>query len=285
MVHSINDQIFPPFANNPKRIVPSWKKLINTGKAFDWGNIAKEYAKYRDIYPPEFYQRIVDLGVCTDGQAALDLGTGTGCIPRNMYHFSANWTGTDIAKNQITEAIRLAKKNNQKIDFFTAPAEKTNLPSSEFDVITACQCFLYLDKAAVLPEIKRMLKPHGRFLTLFMAWLPFENEIAYKSEQLVLKYNPDWNGCNYKRFMPTVPDWSRELFTYKNNISYDVDVVFTRESWHGRMIACRGIGASSISKQNIAEFKHEHWAYMESLPKNFSIPHLVTLLDLRVKQL
>ena len=31
---------------------------IDNGKNFDWGNTSKDYAKYRDIYPDEFYQFI-----------------------------------------------------------------------------------------------------------------------------------------------------------------------------------------------------------------------------------
>ena len=31
---------------------------IDNGKTFDWGNTSKDYAKYRDIYPDEFYQSI-----------------------------------------------------------------------------------------------------------------------------------------------------------------------------------------------------------------------------------
>lgn len=31
---------------------------IDSGKAFDWGKTSREYAKYRDIYPEEFYKKI-----------------------------------------------------------------------------------------------------------------------------------------------------------------------------------------------------------------------------------
>ena len=31
---------------------------IDGGKAFDWGRTSAEYAKYRDIYPKEFYQKM-----------------------------------------------------------------------------------------------------------------------------------------------------------------------------------------------------------------------------------
>lgn len=64
-------------------------KNIDSGKAFDWGRTSKEYAKYRDIYPKEFYEKLVAKNLCVKGQTVLDLGTGTGVLPRNMYQYGA----------------------------------------------------------------------------------------------------------------------------------------------------------------------------------------------------
>ena len=33
---------------------------IDGGKAFDWGKTSEDYARYRDIYPPIFYRKIID---------------------------------------------------------------------------------------------------------------------------------------------------------------------------------------------------------------------------------
>ena len=52
-------------------------KRIDDGKAFDWGRTSKEYAKFRDIYPEEFYKKLVDRGLCVAGQKVLDLGSRT----------------------------------------------------------------------------------------------------------------------------------------------------------------------------------------------------------------
>ncbi len=81
---------------------------IDCGKAFDWGKTSADYAKYRDIYPQEFYDKIVRRGVGIKGQNILDLGTGTGVIPRNMHSYGAKWTGTDISENQIEQAKLLS---------------------------------------------------------------------------------------------------------------------------------------------------------------------------------
>lgn len=159
-------------------------KTIDGGKGFDWGRVSSEYAKYRDIYPKIFFQKILDLGLCKDGQKILDLGTGTGVLPRNMYCYGGIWTGTDISEEQIEQAKHLSAGMN--IDYKAVATEKIDFPAESFDVITACQCFWYFDHESVMPNLYRMLKPGGKLLALYMAWLPYEDEIAGRSEELYL---------------------------------------------------------------------------------------------------
>lgn len=253
-------------------------KNIDGGKSFDWGLASEDYAKYRDIYPEEFYKRIVDLGYCKDDQAVLDLGTGTGVLPRNMHKYGAKFVGTDISKNQIKYAKELSK--GLDIEYLVSSAESIDLPDGSFDVVTACQCFMYFDKEILIPKLHRLLKNNGHFLILFMAWLPFESEIAKTSEDLVLKYNPSWTGGRMKRYQLGEPKWLMGLFEVANAITYDIDVEFTRESWNGRMKACRGIDAS-LPPDKIAAFEKEHLEYLSTVPEKFRIPHFATLLDLK----
>lgn len=135
---------------------------VDHGKAFDWGETSAEYAQYRDIYPPVFYKRaFLDAGIGAAGQTCLDLGTGTGVLPRVMASYGAKWYGADITGQQILYARKLAAKQGLSIEFSVAPAEDTDFPDGMFDVVTACQCFGYFDKSRALPEICRILKPHG----------------------------------------------------------------------------------------------------------------------------
>ena len=172
---------------------------IDAGQSFDWGKTSEDYAKYRDIYPEDFYQYIVKLGLCKDGQRVLDIGTGTGVLPRNMYGYGAKWTGTDIAPNQIEQAKKLAAKSGMDIDFFVCRAEDVDFEDETFDVITACQCIWYPDHKITAPKLARIVKSGGKFLILYMGWLPLEDEIAGKSEEIILKYNPKWTSLLQKK--------------------------------------------------------------------------------------
>jgi len=49
------------------------------------------------------------------------------------------------------------------------------------------------------------------------------------------------------------------------------------------MKACRGIGASSLTAEQIAEWEREHIAYLQSVSEKFEIPHFVAMLNLKKK--
>ncbi len=254
---------------------------IDSGKPFNFGRTSSDYAKYRDIYPPVFYQKIVDRGLCADGQRVLDLGTGTGVLPRNMYRFGAQWTAVDISENQIQQAKKLAFKENMKIDFLTCATEDIYFADKTFDVITACQCFWYFNHDVVMSKLAKILKDNGKLLILYMAWLPFEDNIAGQSEQLVLKYNPVWSGAGETRKPIYIPDVYKQYFELIDHEEYDLNVHFTRESWHGRMKACRGVGAS-LSEAELSSWDKEHKKLLYKIaPSEFDVLHYAALAVLK----
>ncbi len=254
---------------------------IDAGKAFDWGRTSEDYARYRDIYPDIFYQKVADRGLCVDGQDVLDLGTGTGVLPRHMYRYGAHWTGTDISPEQIEQAKRLASEAGMDIAFRAVSAEKIEFPAGSFDVLTACQCFWYFDHEKVASEFARILRDDGRLVVLYMAWLPYEDEIAGKSEELVLKYSPDWSGAGEKRHPISIPDVVYDYFEPEYHEEYDVMVPFTKETWHGRMKACRGVGAS-LNAEELKSFEKEHIELLDRIaPDKFEVLHYAAISVLK----
>ena len=253
---------------------------IDGGKAFDWGRTSEDYARFRDIYPPEFYERIIRLGLCAKGQRVLDLGTGTGVLPRNMARYGACWTGADISPEQIAQAITLSQGLGN-VDYVVSAAEDVDFPDETFDVITACQCFWYFDHPRIMPKLWRMLKPGGGLLVLYMAWLPDDDPIAGASERLILKYSPQWSGAGEWMHPIDIPACYGTHFDRVLHEEWPLDVHFTREGWNGRVKACRGIGAS-LPPERIIAWEAEHRALLEAMaPEEFDIRHYAALVWLR----
>lgn len=252
-------------------------KRIDGGKPFDWGRVSGDYARYRDIYPQAFYDSILRRGLCVNGQRVLDVGTGTGVLPRNMVRYGAHWLGTDISPEQIAQAIRLSE--GLGIDYAVCPTEKLELPAHSFDVITACQCFWYFEHTVTAPLFRRLLKPDGRLLLLYMAWLPYEDPIAGASEQLVLRYHPAWSGSGERLHPIAVPAEYEACFACVHHEEFPLPVHFTREGWHGRMKACRGVGAS-LPEAQLALWEQEHRRLLDEIaPPEFDVLHYAALSE------
>lgn len=249
------------------------KKDIDGGKPFDWGRTSADYAKYRDIYPKKFYDVLVERGLGVSGQRCLDLGTGTGVIPRNMHRFGGRWTGADISEGQTAQAKRLADESGMDIEFIVSPAEDIAFEDGSFDLITACQCFWYFDHERTSPKLAALLKNSGKLAVMELSWLPDEDEIAGRSEQLVLRYSPNWTGAGYKRHPVFIADAVLKYFRVTDRAELDLPVHFTRESWNGRMKACRGVGAS-LSGSELEAWEREHTELLEKYaPDEFDILH------------
>ena len=239
---------------------------IDSGKEFDWGFASEEYTKFRDIYPPALYEKLRKNGVVADGTAWLDLGTGTGILPLNLYNPKARITGTDISPEQIQFAKKAAKEKNFNIDFRVSPAENLPFEDKSFDTVTAAQCFWYFEREKAKKEIERLIKPGGKFIKILLDW-DYEDALAKRSIALVKKYNPLWEpeGLAEK-------DIFDDLFEGRETIESIQEISFSRESWHGRMCACRGTLAS-MNKEQFENWSREHKALVSSFPEKFVINH------------
>lgn len=243
---------------------------IDKGNAFDFGRTSSVYAAFRDIYPKELYNRLSVLGVAASGSSWLDLGTGTGVLPKNLYNPDAQIIGADISAEQIAFAEKEAKNNHLNIRYLAVSAEATGLPSHCFDAITAAQCFFYFDREKMKREIARLIKPGGVFIKIFMNWCE-SDPVAAESTALVHRLNPQWRSGE-----AAVRDMADDLFPGRISESFFADLPFTRESWHGRMCACRGTLAS-MEPETFRQWETEHLRILAQFPASFTVRHQVML--------
>lgn len=258
-------------------------KNIDGGNAFDFGLVSENYAKYRDIYPESFFNKIYELGFYHKSQKVLDMGTGSGVLPRKMYKYGAEITAADISENQIKYAAFISNKENMNINYIVGSDVDLEFDKNAFDTITACQCYFYFNHQTFAEKSSRWLKDGGKLGIFYMGWLSDEDKTANMSEQLIRKYNPKWNGYGDYRHKISLPDIYNKYYEIHANELFDAEIPFTRESWNGRIKACRGIGAS-LSAQEVEAFETEHMHILKkTTPEMFYIKHYCAILSLKKK--
>jgi arsenite methyltransferase len=102
-----------------------------------------------------------------EGEVVLDLGSGGG-IDVILSAKRVGPTGTAYGLDMTDEMLALAQRNAaeagvKNVHFLKGVIEQIPLPASSVDVVISnCVINLSVDKAAVLTEIARVLKPGGR---------------------------------------------------------------------------------------------------------------------------
>jgi SAM-dependent methyltransferase len=254
---------------------------IDPGRWIDWGRTSSDYAEFRPGPPPSFYARLRELGVGIGGQRILDLGTGTGVLAREFARAGCRAVGMDISEGQIEMARALANGEQLAVEFRVAPAEDTELPAASFDAVTANQCWLYFDRDRAVAEVRRLLAPGGVLVISHFSYLPRLDPIARRSEELVLRFNPQWTAADWSGDVPAMPRWVRGDFSLAGSFVYDEAIPFTRESWRGRMRACRGVGAA-LSAAEVERFDAAHTAKLNAeVPEHFEVLHRINAHMLR----
>ncbi|MCM8570232.1 class I SAM-dependent methyltransferase [Gramella jeungdoensis] len=120
---------------------------------------AEDYSRYRPKYPAEVYDYIIAR--LSGHEKAWDCGTGNGQVAAEIYAFFKKVEATDISTNQIKNAVK-----RENIHYSVQPAEKTDFPDNDFDLIITAQAIHWFNFNKFYNEVKRCLKPDGLFAVL-----------------------------------------------------------------------------------------------------------------------
>lgn len=114
-------------------------------------------------------EKIVKLLNLENGEKLLDVGCGTGTllIVAKKLNPDIDAIGIDIDEKILKIATEKTKKENLKVSYLNASADRLPFKNSSFDVVVSSLAFHHLPfniKKGAIFEIKRILKKDGRFL-------------------------------------------------------------------------------------------------------------------------
>ncbi|MDP6821879.1 MAG: class I SAM-dependent methyltransferase [Dehalococcoidia bacterium] len=243
----------------------------------DFGRAAKDYARHRGGFPPEFFDSLDEIAIDVEGARIVDLGTGAGTLARGFARRGAEVIAIDISEDLMREARRLDRESGVGVEYVTAPAEETGLPAGEFDIVAAGQCWWWFDPGAALAEATRLLKPGGALLLASWDWIPQPGNVVDLTERLIESHNPDWLKGGGNGLHPEfIVDLQGGGFEAVTQLTFPLDDTYTHESWRGRVRASAGV-AASLSQDRVDVFDQELAALLaERFPGDpIAIPHRV----------
>jgi ubiquinone/menaquinone biosynthesis C-methylase UbiE len=140
------------------------------------------WARYYDLFgrlisfgrDKAIRQKLVDLAAPQPGEEVLDVGCGTGTLAIAIKPLVGvgEVHGIDASPEMIKVAKEKAEKASAEIDFQMALIEAVPFPDGSFDLVTSSLMLHHLPddlKRKGFAEIRRVLKPGGRFLAMDFA--------------------------------------------------------------------------------------------------------------------
>lgn len=145
-----------------------------------FGRIASRYDRLCDVFSVFVHRlwknRIATLMAQERGAVALDVASGTGDIPVRLLRKGGGPQRilvTDISAQMLAQA-RKKLAGAERVEFRTLDAHALDLPDASVDTYSISFGMKICDRARVMSEAMRVLKPGGVFYCLEAARIPFE---------------------------------------------------------------------------------------------------------------
>lgn len=150
----------------------------------------------------------------SDKFTMLDIGCGNGALLNALADRVTMGRGVDESAG-IIERAKIKNKDHEHLSFQKINGPVLPFEDATFDVVTSLMSFRYLDWDPLLAEIKRVMKPGGKFLIIDMVTVPvaiseyprlLKDKMRTKRDQ---KANAQFDAALQK--LVSHPDWKKML--------------------------------------------------------------------------
>ena len=134
-----------------------------------WDKHAEHYDPYNARYT-QANTRILELTkrYCGASDKVLDIGCGTGIFTTGLAHYVKSILAVDLSEKMLeTAQLKAQSLGISNITWKRADIATDELGPQQFDVINIFNVLGYIrDPKAVIRKIHKLLKPHGRFISV-----------------------------------------------------------------------------------------------------------------------
>jgi len=258
-------------------------------KQVNFGNVANDYAKYRDEIPSIIFQQLMERNIGFAGKNVIDLGSGTGIFSRAMSQQGAIVTGVEPEERLIAQAALIDQSlglNN--IKYIHASAESMTLLADHYDMITALRSWHWFNRATVNQKVLEHLKEKGYLIVIHSVFVPQLSQAAQETiravKECIPQLKPAGSMGEVRERRTGLPvnwfqEWEAIGFRIVDEWQYDYQLEFSLEEWCGKIRSLSWLTNESeaIKEQIIDKVKK----YLEPFSEPLSIPHQYSVIILQ----
>ena len=126
-----------------------------------FASTADDYDRYRLSYPDRLIARLIRLAGLTTGDAVLDLGCGTGMLAIAFAKAGMLVTAMDPEPAMLAAARRAAQAAGVAVNLVPGGSGDLGPDMGPFQLVTMGRAFHWMDRAATLDALDRIVAPSG----------------------------------------------------------------------------------------------------------------------------
>lgn len=164
--------------------------------------------RYREPYPPIFFEAVAARLALTSQTRLLDVGCGPGLLAIGFAPFVGHCTAIDPEPEMLRAARAAAAKASVDITFLETGIEDLNCGNASFDFVTIGRALHWFSREAALAVLDRVVSPGGRIAICGSAVTDAPvNAWAVSFKAIRSAWAPDFDESRHK---PNLDQWFAE---------------------------------------------------------------------------
>jgi len=146
-----------------------------------FGSTVAYYDRYRLDYPQRLLARVRDLAGLKAGDPVLDLGTGTGMLAIGFAQLGMAVTAMDPEPDMLAAAAGRAVAAGVTVDLAAGGSADLHPGMGPYRLVTMGRSFHWMDRAATLAMLDRIVAPEGGVALFHDAHPPVEENAWFRT--------------------------------------------------------------------------------------------------------